>query len=276
MKQTIVAFIMSVYKNDSKTDFKAALDSIRQQSHGFESIRIYLGIDGTLNNDLKQYIDSNKDLFYKIISNDTNIGLARTLNVLIDELEGEEYIFRMDSDDLCLKTRVSVQLALMDKNKDLEIVGGGIQEIDINGNLEMKRFFPKSSKEARQYIHKASPFAHPTVCFRRSFFAKGYRYPVADFPEDIALWFRALSDNIQVSNVSDVVLLYRKTPAFYNRRGRAWAWREFKTFTKGIIRLHGFSYKLIFPVFRIVSRIIPSRLIKKMYASYIRSLLNNV
>ncbi len=55
-------------------------------------------------------INDNKDIFYKIIKNKYNMGLAKTLNKLIEVLEDEEYIFRIDADDICRSDRVQKTL----------------------------------------------------------------------------------------------------------------------------------------------------------------------
>ncbi|OEJ06917.1 hypothetical protein BHE89_19005 [Shigella sp. FC1967] len=54
----------------------------------------------------------------------------------------------------------------------------------------MKKFF--------KVIYKASPFAHVTICFRRTSLAKIGFYPV-DYPlnEDIALWFSSFKKMVQ-------------------------------------------------------------------------------
>ncbi len=200
-----VAFIITVYKNDKLEYFKEAIESIINQDYGFEDINIYLGIDGQLSNELEAYIKNGKNLFYKIVRNEENNGLAYTLNKLIDNLENEEYIFRMDSDDICKLDRVSKQINFMEKNKSIEILGGAIEEKNENGKIRMIRTYPKSNQEAKNYIYKASIFAHPTVCFRKSFFDKGFRYNIKyRFSQDLELWYKALRYNIKISNLDEL------------------------------------------------------------------------
>ena len=81
-----VAFIMTVYRNDKLEYFKEAVESIEKQDYGFENINIYLGIDGKIPNDIEMYINENSNAFYKIIRNSKNMGLAYTLNRLIENL----------------------------------------------------------------------------------------------------------------------------------------------------------------------------------------------
>lgn len=107
--------MITVYKNDKLEFFAQAIESIVNQDYGFANINIYLGIDGNLPDDIKTYIEENKQYFYKIVQNEQNRGLAYTLNRLIEVLEDEEFVFRMDSDDICNFNRVSKQLKAFER-----------------------------------------------------------------------------------------------------------------------------------------------------------------
>lgn len=268
------AFIITVYQNDKLEYFTQAVESIVRQDYGFENINIYLCIDGIIPADIRNYIDENKNLFYKLVQNDENRGLAYSLNKLIDVLENEEYIFRMDSDDICKPDRVSKQMKMMLSNIHIDIVGGAIQEIDEEGCTKMVRTYPKNTEDAKKFIAKASIFAHPTVCFRRSFFEKGFRYQTKFFPEDLYLWFDALAKGIDVSNIDDIVLNFRTSNNFYNRRSYSWSIKEFKVYWHGIKKLYGYNWRLIYPIARIFIRLLPSNGVKIIYNSSMRRKLN--
>ena len=273
-----IAFIITVYKNDKLEYFKEAIESIVNQDYGFENINIYLGIDGDIPKDIEKYIEENKHLFFKIIKNDENKGLAYTLNRLIDALENEKYIFRMDSDDINKPYRVRKQLEYMEKFEYLEIVGGAIEEIDDKKNKKMIRKFPKTTQEAKKYIVKASIFAHPTVCFKKTFFEKGFKYNEANkfkYNEDLALWYEALINNIEVANIDDVILMFRVSNSFYKRRSYQKAIGEFQIYWKGIIKLYGYNWRLIYPVARLITRLMPSYIVKFLYNSNLRKKLNS-
>ena len=170
-----VAFIITVYKGDKLPYFKKAIETIINQDYGFENINIYLGVDGDLPKDIDNYITTNDKLFFKIIRNNANKGLAFTLNKLIDSLEEEDFAFRMDSDDVCYLDRVSKQVNFMNANPKVLISGGSIEEFSEEEGVKMIRQYPKNTLEAKKYIYKASVFAHPAVCFKKDFFAKGFR-----------------------------------------------------------------------------------------------------
>jgi len=271
-----VAFIITVYKNDKLEYFKEAIESIINQDYGFENINIYLGIDGKLPRDIENYIQENEKLFHRVIKNDKNMGLAYTLNRLIDNLENEKYVFRMDSDDICKLDRVSKQINFMKKNQSIEILGGAIEEFDENGNILMIRKYPKNNKEALNYIYKASIFAHPAVCFRKSFFNKGFRYNIKHrFSQDLELWFQALFNDIEISNINDIILSLRVSNNFHKRRSLKKGFGELNIYWNGIKELYGYNYRLIYPIMRIFIRLMPPVFIKIIYNKKIRNFLNN-
>jgi len=269
-----IAFIITVYKNDKLDYFKEVINSIANQDYGFENINIYLGIDGELPTNIENYFENSKQ-FYKIIKNENNKGLAFTLNRLIDILEDEEYIFRMDSDDICTLDRVSKQVDFMQKYKNISILGGSIEEFGTDGIVKMTRTYPKNTDEAKKFIAKASIFAHPAVCFRKSFFDQGFRYSEQyRFSQDLALWYDALANRIEVSNLDDVVLKLRVTKDFYKRRSYKKAFGEFGIYWDGINRLYGFNYRLIYPVARLITRLMPPFIVKVIYSEKFRRILN--
>jgi hypothetical protein len=268
------AFIITVYKNDKLDYFKEAVESISNQDYGFDNLNIYLGIDGILTNDVQDYIDNSK-LFYKIVKNENNRGLAFTLNRLIDILEDEKYIFRMDSDDICKLNRVSKQVSFMEDNNDISILGGSIEEFGTGGAVKMTRTYPKNTDEAKKFIPKASIFAHPAVCFRKSFFDKGFRYSEQyRFSQDLALWYEALANGFEVSNIEDVVLQLRITKDFYKRRSYKKAFGEFGIYYNGIKKLYGYNWRVIYPIARLLTRLMPVGIVKIIYSERCRKVLN--
>ena len=214
-----VAFIMTVYRNDKLEYFKEAVESIAKQDYGFENINIYLGIDGKIPNDIEMYINENSNAFYKIIRNSKNMGLAYTLNRLIENLEDEEYIFRMDSDDICRNDRVSKQMNEFKKNKELVLIGSDIIEIDENNQFIRYKKMPINIKEIIKYSIVRNPFNHPTVAFKKEFFTKVGLYNESYIKsQDYELWSRALKKGIIVKNINSPLLYFRITNNYISKR----------------------------------------------------------
>ncbi|HEY0943634.1 MAG TPA: hypothetical protein VGD81_00140, partial [Opitutaceae bacterium] len=57
-----------------------------------------------------------------------------------------------------------------------------------------------------------SPFAHPSVCFRRELVARHGGYRDGDFPEDYELWLRWLDAGVRMTKVPRVLLTWHDPP----------------------------------------------------------------
>ena len=179
----------------------------------------------------------------------------------------------MDTDDIALPDRLKLQEEYMNAHPDVEILGGLLREFNDQGTLNKTRQYPQTIKEIRKSIHKASPLAHPTVMFRRSFFDKGFRYSNKYFIcEDVTLWFEAVSSGVVINNIPDIVLNFRRNDSVMKRRGRQKAWSEFKAYSHGIFLLDGvFTLKYIYPLMRLAFRLMPTKIIKAVYNSKLRN-----
>lgn len=107
----MISVIMSIYNNS--TTLQDSIDSILDQS--FTDFEFLIIDDGSTDNTekiLDQYRSNKKVRLFK---NQKNIGLTKSLNILIDKAKGE-YIARHDADDISLKTRLEQQLNFMKKH----------------------------------------------------------------------------------------------------------------------------------------------------------------
>lgn len=214
-----IAFIITVYKNDKLEYFKEAIESIVNQDYGFKNINIYLGIDGILPDEIKNYIGNNKNLFYIIVRNERNKGLAFTLNRLIDILENEKYIFRMDSDDICQIDRVSKTLDKFSEDNKLLIIGSDLIEIDEEGNEIRYKKMPIETEDIINYSIARNPFNHPTVALKKEFFKVVGKYNENILKsQDYELWGRALKKKIGYTNINEPLLYFRVTSDYMNKR----------------------------------------------------------
>jgi len=228
-------------------------------------LRMYLHVDGIITSDIENII--NEFSFYEVITSTTNVGLARGLNKLILSLKDENYIFRMDADDICCKERFKIQIKFMESHPELDFSGGSIVEFTgEQNNICQKRVYPITALD--EYIIKASPFAHVTMCFRRGFFEKIGMYPTK-YPlnEDIAYWFEAFKKGAKGSNVADILVKVRMDDA-YSRRSVSKSYYELLVY----LRIAKWKKKIPFiPFTRFLFRLIPKFLIKMIYNSNIRS-----
>lgn len=261
-----IAFIITVFKNDKLVYFKQAIESIVNQDYGFVHINIYLGIDGELPEDIKIYIEKNSQYFYKIIQNTSNKGLAFTLNRLIDVLEDEVYIFRMDSDDICRIDRVSKQVEVFEKDSELLLVGSNLIEIDENGKELREKKMPIEMNAIIKFSVARNPFNHPTVAMKKEFFEIVGKYNEVFFKsQDYELWARALIAGIKCANVDDSLLYFRVSRDYMNKRNSFTNYiNEFKI-SMNLVKHFKMYSQLPKVIVKLLIRMMPSDIGKLVY-----------
>jgi len=268
----ITAVIMSVYKNDKPDLLKRALTSVIKQTYPSEKVRIYLGIDGEIPQESESVI-AGCDAVYKCLRNEKNIGLGPTLNKLVNMLEDEAFVFRMDADDVSLPNRFEAQINYMLENTGVDILGTAIIEVSESGEELGRRTYPREN--IKRYIARGAPVAHPTVCFRRKVFEKINYSSTIRLNEDILLWFQALQNGFCIDNLPDAIYGFSVDGAFFKRRNYKKSFGEFCIYMRGVWSLHKITWLYIFPLARLISRLLPEGMIKAAYRSRFRKRLLN-
>lgn len=260
------AFLICIYKYDDVEHLKEALHSVKTAADITDyDVRIYIHIDGEVSHEHLAVVEGEEP--YKIVKSDNNVGLAVGLNKLIESLEGEDYVFRMDADDICCFERISIQLDYMEANSEVDLIGGAIDEfVGDRSNIVAHRDYPEIAQA--NYLPKGSPFAHVTICFRGNFFDKFGCYPT-EYPlnEDIALWGDSLIMGAVGHNVKSTLVKVRMDGA-YNRRTLKKAKNELKVYLRICRKLSVFPFM---PLARFVFRLMPISLVKVLYNSPLRN-----
>lgn len=198
----VISVVLPVYNGEKH--LPEAIDSILAQTFtDFEFIIIDDGsTDGSLTL-LKQY--QQRDARIRLVARE-NRNLATTLNDLIDLARGE-WIARMDQDDVALPHRFARQLQWLEKTGS-DICGSWVKFF---GSWDRRTWRGYQSDEAIkiEMLFK-SPFVHPSVMMRADL-ARALRYDkTCEKAEDYDLWARAAQAGWKMSNVPEVLLLYRK------------------------------------------------------------------
>jgi hypothetical protein len=267
-----LAVLIATYARDDPEALSAALISIIHQEIPIDhTINIYLGIDGPIGHELESVINGYTSHLHQIVRSTNNEGLASTLNKLIRCLGEEDFVFRMDADDICLPLRFRYQLDFLREHLDIDIVGTDIIEWDRATNSRRLVSFAHDHEDALRKIVRRVPVAHPTVCFRRQVFNKVPGYPEITGNEDIAMWFECLRKGIRFGNVHLPLLQFTINESFWSRRSVAKALTEFNCYLRGIWHLHKFTWRYIYPIARFFVRISPVWLMKILYNSSFRT-----
>jgi hypothetical protein len=150
----------------------------------------------------------------RLLVNERNLGLSRTLNRGWQAARAP-YIARLDADDVALPDRLSRQVSFLDAHPRVAAVGGSLIRIDESGAVGATVTFPTRNRGIRATLRRRSCIAHPAAVIRRSALENvgGYRL---DEAEDFDLWLR-LSDEWELANLREPVVLYREHPAQVTR-----------------------------------------------------------
>lgn len=262
---------MAVYHGDDAKSFRSALDSvIYQEFREPLEARVYLAVDGPISEKLEAELEQVEKLLFCLVRLEKNSGLASALNALISRLEDEEFVFRMDADDVALRDRYQKQLDYLTEKPDIDILGTDIWEVDSQNGSRRCVCFSRGPEEARKNLIWRVPVAHPTVCFRRVVLDTVVGYPNVVFNEDIALWIECSKLGFKFDNVPEPLLEFNVSNNFWYRRSISKSIQEWKCYTYGGWQLNGLSWRLILPTLRLGLRFAPHWLSKLAYSSRLR------
>ena len=201
----LVSVIMSVYNNERYVS--QAIESILNQT--FKKFEFIIVNDESTDGSekiIKHY--SRKDKRIKYIQNKKNIGLTRSLNLLLGLCKGK-YVVRMDSDDWAFPNRIEKQVDFLERNNNVVVCGGNIEVSGSNLEPLNYREYPVKDSEIRKLMFRFNPYAHPSVTYRLDSVRKAGLYDEnLQLTQDYDLYFR-LGRIGKLANVPDLVLKLR-------------------------------------------------------------------
>lgn len=204
-----ISVLISVY-NETERHIRESLESLLNQT--FSDLEIILVQDNPKRNDVEAIVASYKDDRIKLLINESNIGLAMSMNRAAKVAQADIFA-RMDADDVALPNRLQLQYDLLSSGK-YDFLFSSFDLIDMDSNkidkVRRVRTYNDDNINIGILIHNA--IHHPTVMMNRKIFEEvgGYR----DFPcaQDTDLWFRMLLAGCRFHMMSDVLLHYRINP----------------------------------------------------------------
>ncbi len=210
---------MSVYKNDKPADVALSIDSIINQS--VKAAQFVIVLDGPLPAELEKliydYAEHNEII--EIVPLDQNVGLGKALSIGIDHCKFE-YVARMDSDDYSLPDRFEKQIAFLENNPEIDVLGGQIAEYDSKMKNELAlRTVPLSSVDIAEMMSFRNGMNHVTVMYKKSAVLSSGNYQHCPYFEDYYLWCRMIKDGYRFYNLDSVLVNVRTGEGMYKRRG---------------------------------------------------------
>ena len=167
-----ISVIMSVFNTPVVMLHEAIYSILRQSFGSFEFIIVDDGSTG----DTALYLETlaEKDKRIRLLRNERNLGLTKSLNIALDAAKGK-YIARMDSDDISLPMRFERQYSFMEQHPKVILCGS---RVEFFGDRQ-----GKSSGKWRRKLENMDDYRvkllfnypgpmHPTIFFRHEEFIK--------------------------------------------------------------------------------------------------------
>lgn len=203
-----VSVVMPVY--NAEPYLRDSIDSVLNQTlTDFEFIIID---DGSTDNS-KAIIQEYNDSRIKLIEN--NHDFIESLNKGM-RLSKAPYIARMDADDIMMKDRLNIQHEYMIKHPEIDVCGSSFTKFGFG--KEDVYHLETRCKILKGLLLTENPLAHPTTMIRMKSieallklnpqgpYRKEYIYA-----EDYKLWCELVEQGGTLSNLPDVLLMYRSS-----------------------------------------------------------------
>ncbi|OOF79808.1 amylovoran biosynthesis protein AmsE [Rodentibacter caecimuris] len=261
--------LMSLYVKENPRFLRECFESLLAQTH--QADEIVLVFDGAVTPELERVVaEFEKQLPLKLIKLPKNQGLGNALNEGLKHCS-YDWVFRMDTDDICVPERFAKQLAFIEQHPDTIIFGGQIAEFGENVNdIVAYRRVPTEAQDIVKFTQKRCPFNHMTVAYQKSAVINCGGYE--DLQEDYYLWIKLVAQQQAVANLPDILVYARVGNGMVGRRrglNQAKAeWRLFKL--KYRLGIQDFASGLFIFILRSVSRLLPTSLLKAAYNKFLR------
>lgn len=198
----VISVALPVYNGERY--LAEAIDSILGQTFvNFELIIIDDGSTDSSLDILKKY--EKRDARIRLISRE-NRNLVATLNEIIDLAKGV-WIARMDQDDIALPHRFERQLEWLNQNGG-DLCGSWVKLFGTSDGSILKH--PQTNDAINMALLFGCSFAHPSVIMKADLVRKLRYDKVWEKCEDYDLWERASQSGWKMTNVPEVLLLYRQ------------------------------------------------------------------
>jgi glycosyltransferase involved in cell wall biosynthesis len=205
MKNPKVTVLMSVYNGEKY--LKEAIDSILNQT--FKDFEFLIINDGSTDR-TKEILSSYDDSRIKIIVNEKNIGLTKSLNKGLKVAKGE-YIARQDADDISTTERLRKEVDFLDNNKEYTVVGTFLNVMDENSKIIGKIDKPIENGEIKKFLQKDNCIAHGSAMIRKyDLLNVGLYDGSIEKAQDYELFLR-ISEKYKLYNIPEYLYIWRRS-----------------------------------------------------------------
>jgi glycosyltransferase involved in cell wall biosynthesis len=183
----LVSVVMSAY--NSEISIAESIESILNQS--YQNIEFLIIDDCSTDKTaeiIESYLEKNKNI--KFTKNKSNLGLTKSLNILIKKSSGQ-YIARQDADDISLHHRVQEQMQLLKSNNLDFCTTRAIIKDSRKLRPGVSSFLPK-----KLVLKFKNPFIHGTLLAKKTVINEIGNYDENFFyAQDYKLFYDLLKSN---------------------------------------------------------------------------------
>lgn len=202
--------LLSVYHKEHPDFLKLALESIWDKQT-LKPLEIVIVKDGPLTPELDSEIDSfSAKAPVKIVALEKNMGLGYALNEGLKHCSNE-WVARMDSDDISFPERFEKQVNFLNLNPDIMLLSSNIMEFHTTTvNPSGERRVPATDLAIRAFAKKRNPMNHMAIIYNKQAVLDAGNYLPFTGYEDYFLWVRMLINGCKASNLQEC-LVYART-----------------------------------------------------------------
>jgi Glycosyl transferase family 2 len=202
-----VTVVMAMY-NAAQFLREAVASVLAQTYRDFELIVV----DDSSSDDSISILQSFDDPRIRSIRHQTNGGAASSRNDALAAARGE-LVAVMDADDVCVPTRLERQVAFLDANPRVGLVGCGVYDnIDAESAVLHTSYLPERNEAIQRDLMERWCFLHSSIMFRRTLYETVGGY-VGEFEpaEDHDFVLRIL-EHCEAHNLYERLVSYRLNP----------------------------------------------------------------
>lgn len=206
-KSPLITVIMSVYNTDTSYLSESINSILGQTFTNFEFLIVDDCCQGRTKIELEQYEKADSRIC--LIHNSENLGLTKSLNIMLKRAKGE-YIARMDADDISKPERLQKQLDYMKSHPQYAVIGckfritgrRGVSPTDWNDDMSLRKI---------HLLFYNDGICHPCAFFQTSFLrSHQLEYdPVIKKSQDYAMWLAIADAGGKIGLCPEVLFTYR-------------------------------------------------------------------
>lgn len=261
--------LCSIYYKEQADQFNKCMQSLWFEQT-LKPNQIVLVKDGKLTSELDEVINKWQSILKEVllvIPLRENVGLGKALNIGLRHCSNE-WVFRMDTDDICVPERFEKQITFIQNYPEIDILSGQIEEFQ-NSELNVTgvKEVPLSHSDIIRLSKTRNPFNHMAIAYKKVVIQSvgGYQHHL--YMEDYNLWLRVLAAGYKSANLKDTLVKVRAGQDMVGRRrGMSYIRSEWQLFKLKISLNFQPSYQALFIfIARSIPRLLPSSILMKIY-----------